>query len=238
MRHRGESIKIVDDPEGAGDTEHEIGRSAYIREVQQRMRRSRGCELPGTFSPLIIGELFFIHAKPWKEVTTSYIELLISDLRKAVTLVLKDTVDEKSYEGLLRHVINPTFDELEESVRSKADEILQPHRKGHPITYNHYFIDCVQKARETHLRRSVKQKVSEFFPSPTSKQSHQETHTFDLEELVSALTVQTETDMEKFACSEATDCMIAYYKVCIPNTPLVRFLKIFLPGGAKRAVLQ
>ncbi len=213
MRCRGESRKILDDSEVAEDAEHEISRSSYIREVQQRMRRSRGCELPGTFSPLIIGELFYIHAKPWKDITTSCIEFLVSDLRKAVTLMLKDTMDDKSYEGLLRHVINPKFDELEESLRSKADELLEPQQKGHPITYNHYFTDCVQKARETHLRRSVKTKLREFFPSTVFGHNHRETHTFNIEELVAVLTVQTETDMEKFACSEATECMMAYYKV-------------------------
>ena len=125
MRYRGGSRKRVDDGEAAEDTEHDIGRSSFIREVQQRMRRSRGCELPGTFSPLIIGELFYIHAKPWKEITTSCIELLTSDLRKAITLMLKNTVDDKGYEGLLRHIINPKFDELEEYIRSKAEELLE-----------------------------------------------------------------------------------------------------------------
>ena len=98
---------------------------------------------------------------------------------------------------------------------------FEPHgrtqRKGHPITYNHHFIDCVQKVRETHLRRSVKKKLREILPSPTFKQARQETHTFHMEELVAALAVQTETDMEKFACSEATDCTMAYYKVCNPT---------------------
>jgi hypothetical protein len=64
MRHRGESRKILDDGQATADTEHQVSRSSFIREVQQRMRRSRGYELPGTFSPLIIGELFYIHAKP------------------------------------------------------------------------------------------------------------------------------------------------------------------------------
>jgi hypothetical protein len=141
--------------------------------------------------------------------------------------MLKDIVDDKSYDGLLRHIINPKFDELEHSLRSKADELLEPQRKGHPITYNHYFTDCVQKARETHLRKSFKKKLREFFPSPEFKQSSQESHTFDIEELVAVLSVQTETDMEKFACSEATDCMMAYYKVWKTKSKTIMSLTAF-----------
>ena len=176
------------------------------------MRRSRGCELPGTFNPPIIGELFYLHATPWPKLTGSCIELLISALKKTVTLVLKHTVDDKSYDGLLFHVINPKFHELEHLLRLTADELLVPQQKGHPVTYNHYFTDCVQKARETHLRSDVRKKLRDFFPSQPFK-TRQETHSFIMEELITALSIQTNTDKEIFASSEATDCMTAYYKV-------------------------
>jgi len=37
----------------------------------------------------------------------------------------------------------------------------------------------------------------------------------DLNQLVNALTLRTEPDMNRFACSEALDCMEAYYKVAL-----------------------
>jgi hypothetical protein len=213
MRFRGESVKIVDDEDSADEDESRVRRSSYIDGVQQRMRRTRGCELPGTFSPLIIGDLFYIHARPWHDLTAGCVDSLVVDLRRAVMLVLRDTVDDKTLEGLLRHVINPKVNELEASLRSKVDEILEPQRKGHPITYNHYFTDCIQKARDMHFQNSMKKKVREFFPRPQFNQNRRETHSFDIDDLVDALTTRTETDMERFSCSEATDCMIAYYKV-------------------------
>ena len=143
--------------------------------------------------------------------------------------MLRDTVDNKAYEGLLHHIINPKFDELEEFLRSKADELLDPQRKGHPITYNHYFTDCVQKAREAHFLKSVKQKLRKFFPKPAYGEGRKETHTFDIEELGAVLAIQTETDMEMFACSEATDCMTDYYKVSKPIIKFTRSLTDFCP---------
>ena len=115
MRSRGEFRKIIDDSELVEENDSHVRRSLYVSEVQRRMRRTRGCELPGTFSPMIIGELFYIHASPWQTITTSFVDSLVPDLRKAVTLILRGIVDDKSLDGLLRHVINPKFDELEAS---------------------------------------------------------------------------------------------------------------------------
>ncbi|RMD39935.1 hypothetical protein DV735_g5197, partial [Chaetothyriales sp. CBS 134920] len=211
MRRRGESRKIVDD-KVTNDTEHKIRRSSYVREVQQRMRRSRGCELPGTFSPLIIGELFYAHSKPWEEIANSWIELLVADVRKVVTLILKDTVDEKSFDGLLHHTINPKFDELEESLRSKTAELLQPQQKGHPITYNRVFTDIVQAARKAHLQKAIEQKLSDYF-NVSVDEPGEVSRKVNILRLASTLTAETQTEMEIFACSEATDCMLAYYKI-------------------------
>ncbi|KAK5262631.1 hypothetical protein LTR96_011823, partial [Exophiala xenobiotica] len=83
MRSRGESRKIVDDSEATEGLESHVRRSLYLDEVRRRMRRTRGCELPGTFSPLIIGELFYIHAKPWQDIATSCVDARVLDLRKA-----------------------------------------------------------------------------------------------------------------------------------------------------------
>ena len=218
MRNRGASRKIVDDEEDEEYVGSQITRSSFVSQVRQRMRRSRGCELPGTFNPLIVGELFYLHSEPWDDITTNYIELLLSDLQKAVLPMLKNVVDDKSCEGLLRHLINPRFDELETTLRSKTAELLDPQRKGHPITYNHYFIDCVQKARERHRQNALKKKLREFFPSKSRNLSGEETHSFNVDALVDSLAAETESDMEKFACSEAIDCMLAYYKVSCLNT--------------------
>ena len=54
---KGHSKRIIESH--AENTRDTITRTAFIREVQDRMRRSRGRELPGTFNPLIVGDLFF-----------------------------------------------------------------------------------------------------------------------------------------------------------------------------------
>ena len=94
-------------------------------------------------------------------------------------------------------------------------EILDPHQKGHPITYNHYFTETIQKARKEHAKKDQARQLNAFFKiKPDTGSSyvspHQGFHTGDLLE---ALNQRTEADMDRYACSEAVDCMEAYYKV-------------------------
>lgn len=136
-------------------------------------------------------------------------EVLIHQLK---THFKKNITAGTSTQGLLRHIMNSRFDELEISLKFKAAELLASQQKRYPITDSHYFIDCVQKNREDQLQKSLKKKLREFFPKQTQSLSGQETHSFNLNELVALLAGKTETDVEKLTCSEAIDCMAAYYK--------------------------
>ena len=58
MRKEGQARVIIESSYERVLQPCEVSRSDYLEEVARLMRRSRGCELPGTFNPLIIGELF------------------------------------------------------------------------------------------------------------------------------------------------------------------------------------
>lgn len=215
MRDYGEFEKIVENKADITEA-RQVCREDFVQEVRRRTRRSRGLELPGTFNPLIIGDLFFIQSRPWEKIVGRYIDALLDDARRATISILREVLDKQSLEGVLAHVVNPRFGKLEDGLRTKAAELLRPQQAGHPITYNHYFVETVLKARDEHLRNSIAQKLKTFFgkesiegPSYTANMSR----SFQMNKLLDALGSQTETDMECFACSEAIDCMLAYYKV-------------------------
>lgn len=210
----GMQRKIIDDGQVIDPDEAQIHRSAFVDEVQQRMRRSRGRELPGTFNPLIIGDLFYLQSKPWESIAEECIDSLLEDVQKAVMPILQDILDEKSLTGVLEHIINSSIDKIELSLRSKTKELLRPQQSGHPITYNHYFTESVQKAREDHFRNSITRNLKQFFGNAyPARESIEKMYQFRMDSLIDILGTQTEADMERFACSEAIDCMQAYYKV-------------------------
>lgn len=226
LTRRGEQRKIVDDPKGVGQDKTQISRAAFVEEVRQRQRRSRGQELFGTFNPLIIGDLFYLQSKPWEAITVECIDDLMEDVLRTVMLILEDTFDEKSSRGLLELVITPSLEKIESSLRSKTRELLRPQQLGHPITYNHHFITAVQNARERYLRQSVTEKLRGFFRFSDQGMSSPEKYSFRMDDLIGAIVSETDNDMEHFACSEAVDYMQAYYTVCI-----LIFVSINIFGG-------
>ncbi|EXJ78226.1 hypothetical protein A1O3_09387 [Capronia epimyces CBS 606.96] len=203
-----------DDANSMDSSEPRILRSNFVQEVQQRMRRSRGRELPGTFNPLIIGDLFYLQSKPWESIVTDCIDNLLEDVQKTTLPILRHILDNKSLTGLIEHVLNPAFDAIEASLRQKTRELLEPQQLGHPITYNHYFTDSVQEARVGHIYRNTARRLKEFLGGqyPQNSSSVQR-FTFSIDLLVESLAGETEVSMEVFAASEAVDCMQAYYKV-------------------------
>ena len=191
LRREGHDLEIIDNaaaPETVSSSK-QISRSAFEDHVHELIRRSRGRELPGTLNPLVVGDLFFQQAGPWKSIVDRFSERTLQATWSSLELVLLHTTDETTREGLRREVIGPAMERHFEELKRKVEEILKPYRKGHAITYNHYFTDTVQKALEDHAKKAQARRISTFGKSDAY------------------------VDMDRFACSEAIDCMQAYYKV-------------------------
>jgi hypothetical protein len=111
MREEGQARVIVEDSHGEILGPHEVSRSDYLGEFTQLMRRSRGCELPGTFNPLIIGELLAEQCRPWKEHVTKSKEDVIEATYDAVTAIVDHSTVPDTTDGITR-IINGGIDAL------------------------------------------------------------------------------------------------------------------------------
>jgi GTPase SAR1 family protein len=222
MRRDGHDREIVDDVDDDDDGDDEesgptkIARDDYVLEVRTLLRKSRGCELAGTFNPLIIGDLFFQQARPWKGIVTDYCHKVLEASKLCVDFGLLHLTDDRTRAGLYREVIDPALDEISKSLEQKVLELMKPHQNGHPITYNHAFTETVQKAREEHRKKELERRLNKFFKLKPGAAcvSHQN---FNIPDLLNVLAKETEQDMELYACSEAADCMEAYYQVSLPS---------------------
>lgn len=223
MRRKGHDQKITEEAleeDGIG-LPRQVLRSDFIDDVHELMRRSRGRELPGTFNPLIVGDLFYQQSRPWKGLLDRYCEKILDATRLTMELALAHTTDESTSDGLRRNIINPAIGRHKKQLQEKASEIIRPHRNGHPITYNHYFTETIQKARQEHAKKEQAKRLNSFFKlrEGTGSSYIGSPRGFDTGGLLDALNQQTEADMDRYACSEAVDCMEAYYKVncCSPS---------------------
>jgi GTP-binding protein EngB required for normal cell division len=219
MRTEGNARIIQDGPDFAGD-DRCVSWSDYVEEVKALMKETRGRELPGTYNPLIVAELFSKQCMPWKGLVCSLSERILDSAYTSVNSVLQHIADEKTAVALLREVVGPSMENLKESLAIKVDEILEPHFSGHPITYNHYLTENVQKAQAARHRRELEKRLRGFFKKEELSQGATN-HWFDMRSLLDTLVSHMEPDMDKFSCSMATDMMQAYYKV---NSFLIFFV--------------
>lgn len=225
MRVRGHFRRIVDntvDPISNNVSKTSchitISRSYFIKEeIQPLLKRSRGRELPGLFNPLIVGDLFIEQAKPWEALARKHIRDISDAVRAFLGLTVAYLTDEVTSEAVLRDLVDPLIDGKTKLLDHKLDEILATHQKGHPITYNNYFTETVQKIREERLERDIETQLLTFLGPLGHDVGKEEINIKNIKKssLVSALSSREGKDMDDYACSQILDCMEAYYKVLV-----------------------
>ncbi|OJD21480.1 hypothetical protein ACJ73_07178 [Blastomyces percursus] len=204
------SLRIVEEAKDDASLPKEVSRATYAEKVKRLMVRSRGCELPGTYNPLIVGELFKEQCKPWEGLVDRFIGDILDASYFMVNSTLDYTTDEETAGALRREIILPRLYELRKSLQRKVVEILEPHKSGHPITYNHYLTENVQKAQAARRKRQLEKVLKSFFGTQSADDI---LYTVNVNNLLSQLVESTEADMDRYAAYAATDMMEAYYKV-------------------------
>ncbi|XXH01461.1 hypothetical protein Hte_007821 [Hypoxylon texense] len=206
MRLNGQARQIVESISKGNPKQ--VLRAEYLKEVKDLMRRTRGCELPGTYNPLIISELFHEQCTPWRSWLEAFSDKIFHAVEFTVNAALSHILDEDTKVKLWGELISDALDQLNRQLRNKVNEILRPHEDGHPITYNHYLTENVQKIRSNRFRENLMRGLKEAgvgngFPSTS------------IQQCLDAVVRHTEADMEALSCSDAVDWMEAYYKVAL-----------------------
>ncbi|KGQ10244.1 Interferon-induced GTP-binding protein Mx [Beauveria bassiana D1-5] len=211
MRQQGKQRIIVDT---TSDEEElaldEISRAEFVDLAKERIRRSRGRELPGTFNPMVIGELFVEQCTPWRGIASNLLSEILGLANEILKLIVDHVAVQETASGILS-VIRGSLEPFKSDLEVKFKELLTPHLEGHPITYNHYLTDTVQKVQEERRRKSLEKQLRaivghEEFASGRHVSIYP---TRILEQLGKHI----EVDMERYGGELAVDYMEAYYKV-------------------------
>ncbi|KAI9742782.1 MAG: hypothetical protein M1818_003511 [Claussenomyces sp. TS43310] len=215
MTRRGHRCEIIDAVDEAAVTRSAtITRDHFIDHIQHLMRRTRGRELPGTFNPMIVADLFVEHSTPWEGIAQSHIDSVWKATREFLSLISASISDIATSKTLFQKIFEPALNKLQKVLRSGVADLLTPHQKGHPITYNHSFIEALQEVRAKRRKARYSQILKSFF-GVDSFSPGRSMPVSNLNSLLMNLVQDTDPDMKRFACSEALDCMQAYYKTAL-----------------------
>ncbi|KAI9705616.1 MAG: hypothetical protein M1836_006372 [Candelina mexicana] len=192
-----------------------ITRDGFLDYIERLMKRTKGRELPETFNPMIVSDLFLEQSTPWEAIARSQVEQVWKAAKEFLGHAAAYVADATTSKALIQKIFEPALNHLMEILNEKTTELLTPHQRSHPITYNHYFTETLQKLRNERNQKEYSKIIKQFFGVSSLEKSHYCGRSHDLCQLVTALVQRTEPDMNRFACSEALDCMEAYYKAAL-----------------------
>jgi GTPase SAR1 family protein len=190
-----------------------ITRDEYVQHIEALLKKTRGRELPGTFNPMIVKDLFQEQCGPWADLTQSHIAAAWVAAKDFLQHAVCYVADGATSKTIFNKVILPALDNLRDALERGSEDLLMPHQRGHPITYNHYLTETLQATRADRQKEAFREALQSYFGVDTLSTTHPVDYTINLKGLYNSLLQKTILDMTRFASEEALDCMLAYYKV-------------------------
>ena len=192
-------------------------RADAIEWVRKLLVRSRGRELPGSFNPLLVSELFRDQSTPWERIAREHVRNIGTASKAFLEGLFDILTDEETFETLFTHWIDPNLTARFKRANERLDGLLID-RERHAITYNHYYTEFLQSLREERQVKALGDKIQQFMGSSPEYASLKKDSS-KVHKLARSLVNQHESDMDVFACSELLDSVRAYYKVRPPFPP-------------------
>ncbi|CRG83177.1 hypothetical protein PISL3812_00526 [Talaromyces islandicus] len=218
MRQRSEKRKIVSE-EQLETIEAEEGQllltdDGMMSWVRKIYHETRGRELPGNHNYSLLTELFHAQSERWGSISRRHVDTVVSLVSRfidsALAFVVKDPdVRKNLMEGIkltLQIHTNEAYEELEKLLLDEA---------RHPITYNHYYTDNIQKARLDRSKNELKTSMNDAIHKDWNDKFHVSNSEVEIKKLLTSLQDRIIVDMTERACMEARTDLAAYYKVAM-----------------------
>lgn len=213
MRLRGHTKEVVDDDSKELQSETErsetlppiITRTQGLEWVKPILLGGRGRELPGTYNPLMICELFRDQSQNWEGISHKHVRRVYKRCYRFLEAAFHEIGPSDIIKLLFKHHIRDKMEKRYERAKVELEELLDDQRR-HAITYNDHYTETVQKIRDFRNRERIgaiiNTAVSQYDPGELST-----------EMLIQALTTPLSNDKNNYACEEVLDCMLAFYEL-------------------------
>ncbi|KAK6519494.1 hypothetical protein TWF281_003328 [Arthrobotrys megalospora] len=163
-----------------------VSRDQAIDHAVQVMKLSRGRELPGSFNPQVIGQLFREQSEPWKQIALLHLDTIATTCSVFVDMVLDRCTAPDLKKRLWASKVERSLKEAVISAKMELQRILDD-KDRHPITYSYTYAANVQRNRNIRLQQRLKEGFNDDISTPAA-------------------------DMDKAAAEEAFDSERAYYR--------------------------
>lgn len=213
IQDHGRMRIIIEDPSDVSDLDaRHIPRTKYIEEVREVIRQSKGCELPGTFNPLIISELFKEQCQPWAALAIKAKDSVVNVVSQTIqAIVYHVTLNETA--AKISRWVDGMLGTHKDNLDSMVTSLLDPHINGHPITYTKDLVENVrdiqkkrhQKALQRNIDASIRRARNSFERDSSALNAW----------VLNLMEEQLDLTLEQHGSDSAADYMESYYKVAL-----------------------
>ncbi|KAL4780682.1 P-loop containing nucleoside triphosphate hydrolase protein [Aspergillus varians] len=185
--------------------------TSWVRRIYQD---TRGRELPGSHNYSLLAELFHDQSERWASISRRHVNVVVSLVSRFIPAALRFVVkDPKARENLARG-IKTALDIKVKAAFKELDKLLLDEAR-HPITYNHYYTDNVQKARLDRSKGDLQDSMDAAIREDWNGRFHVSNSEVEIGRLLSSLQGHIASDMTEQACIDARSDLAAYYKVAM-----------------------
>lgn len=176
--------------------------------------QSRGRELPGNYNHSLLQRLFHSQSSRWEHISRHHVDSVVNLVSRFTESALAFVVKDINVRGnLLRSVLN-LLNENAQNAYTELERLIRD-EQSHPVTYNHYYTDNIQKARQSDAKAQIKRSVDNATQNEWGGRFHFTNSSDEMNRMVIALQERVEVNMVDRACYEALTDLNAYYKVSI-----------------------
>lgn len=178
---------------------------------------TRGRELPGNYNHSLLQRLFHAQSASWSKISRSHVDNIVVLVTEYLSSVLKSILKDVTVRNKLWKNVKTALDKNVKESQKELVKLLQD-EKGHPITYNHYYTDNIQKARHENAKKLLESTVKNVINPDSYGRSN--LSAYDVSRLIGSLQNRVEVNMVDRSCSEALIDLNAYYKVTQPRSDI------------------
>lgn len=177
--------------------------------ANELVKSYRGKELPGTFNPILIGQLFRELSRMWFDRAQEHIKAVWIHARTAVVAILSELAEEDIRDVCIEKVATLELEEMLREMLQRLDDYMLAFRRQ-PITYNHYLIKTVRAVKHQRQYTTARGRCETLFQGGVKMSAS------DIDLITRTMVVEpAELDMDWLAAQDLADYAEAYYKVIL-----------------------
>ncbi|KAK4129909.1 hypothetical protein BT67DRAFT_253357 [Trichocladium antarcticum] len=190
--------------------------------LQSVASANQGKEFPGMPNAELVLQLFRRQAERWQEIAQSHLDLTLKFTKAFVEQVFKHTIgpDEATAQAILVNCVDPFFDDKNEALQAKLQELLRPYTCGYGLPSAKEFHDRLSRRTIQRLADQLTDRLEKQHPALfQAKLGPGEG--LNRAKVLQAVLGSEAPETSGFGTEKIIDMMVSYYEVSqmVPNWP-------------------